>query len=219
MGWVYGIVNEKRYTVYGIRQTVGQVSNEQYLMKGKSVIISAPSGAGKTTIVRHLLENRHHLEFSVSATTRSPRGSEADGKDYYFLTSDEFRKRIGNDEFVEWEEVYPDRFYGTLKSEMERIWAKGKNVLFDVDVKGGINLKNILGIQSIALFIMPPSLEELEKRLVKRATDNISDIKTRLAKAEAEMEYANQFDSIIINKHIDQTVEEVSSVISSFLKS
>jgi guanylate kinase len=188
-------------------------------MKGKSVIISAPSGAGKTTLVRHLLERRQDLEFSVSATTRVPRGSEADGKDYYFLPIEDFRRRIKNDEFVEWEEVYPDRYYGTLKSEMEKIWAKGKNVLFDVDVKGGLNLKKILGIQSIALFIMPPSIEELEKRLFKRATDNISDIKIRLAKAEAEMEYANQFDSIIINKHFDQAVDEVSSIISSFLKS
>jgi guanylate kinase len=188
-------------------------------MKGKSVIISAPSGAGKTTIVRHLLENRQDLEFSVSATSRALRGLEADGKDYYFLTIEEFRRRIENDEFVEWEEVYPSRYYGTLKSEMERIWNKGKNVLFDVDVKGGLNLKKILGIQSIALFIMPPSIEELEKRLMKRATDNISDIKIRMAKAEAELEYANQFDRIIVNKHIDQTVEQVSSVISSFLKS
>ena len=187
-------------------------------MIGKSVIISAPSGAGKTTIVRHLLEKRQDLEFSVSATTRLPRGCEAEGKDYYFLTIEEFRRRIENDEFVEWEEVYKDRYYGTLKSEMERIWTKGKNVLFDVDVKGGLNLKKILGIQSIALFIMPPSKEELEKRLTKRATDNISDIKTRLAKAEAEMEYANQFDRIMINKHLDQAVEEISSIISSFLK-
>ena len=196
-----------------------KVSNSIFLMKGKSVIISAPSGAGKTTLVRHLLERRQDLEFSVSATTRDPRGSEADGKDYYFLPIEEFRRRIKNDEFVEWEEVYPDRYYGTLKSEMERIWAKGKNVLFDVDVKGGLNLKKILGIQSIALFIMPPSIEELEKRLFKRATENISDIKIRLAKAEAEMEYANQFDRIMINKHLDQAVEEVSSIISSFLKS
>jgi guanylate kinase len=212
VGFSLCIINVKQKIICGKRKN-------SILMKGKSVIISAPSGAGKTTIVRHLLENRQDLEFSVSATTRTPRGLEAEGKDYYFLTIEEFRRRIENEEFVEWEEVYKDRYYGTLKSEMERIWTKGKNVLFDVDVKGGINLKKILGTQSIALFIMPPSIEELEKRLLKRATDNISDIKTRLAKAEAELEFANQFDRIIINKHLDQAVEEISSVISSFLKS
>ena len=134
-------------------------------MKGKLIIISAPSGAGKTTIVKHLLGSGLDLEFSISATTRIKRGYETNGKDYYFLSVDEFRKRIKNGDFAEWEEVYPDHYYGTLKSEIERIWKKGKHVLFDVDVRGGISLKRIFGNDAISLFIMPPSIEELEKEI------------------------------------------------------
>jgi len=141
-------------------------------MDGKLVIISAPSGAGKTTIVKHLLDSGLNLSFSVSATTRALRGNEKDGVDYFFLTVNEFRKRIDNGEFVEWEEVYKDLFYGTLKSELVRIWSLGKHVLFDVDVVGGITLKNKFKSDSIAIFIMPPSVEELENRLVKRGTDS-----------------------------------------------
>ena len=146
-------------------------ANEENDMKGKLVIISAPSGAGKTTIVKHLLDSGLNLSFSVSATTRPARGHEEDGKDYFFLSVPEFKKRIENNEFVEWEEVYKDLMYGTLKSEIERIWANGQHVLFDVDVKGGINLKKKFGLDSIAIFIMPPSVEELENRLIKRGTD------------------------------------------------
>lgn len=186
-------------------------------MEGKSVIISGPSGAGKTTIVKHLLNSGLKLEFSVSATTRPLRGLEKDGKDYYFLSVDEFKARVKQNEFVEWEEVYKDHFYGTLRSELERIFANGNNVLFDVDVTGGINLKNIFGIRSIALFIMPPSVEELEKRLQKRGTDELTKIKTRIEKANAEMKFANQFDDIIINHKLYKTTKEASAIVKSFL--
>ena len=186
-------------------------------MDGKLVIISAPSGAGKTTIVRHLLESGLNLEFSVSATTRAPRGSETDGVDYYYISVDEFRKRVENDEFVEWEEVYKDLLYGTLKSEVERIWKKGNHLLFDVDVKGGISLKNKFGTRSISLFIMPPSVEELETRLIKRGTDTIDTIKMRVEKAREEMKLANQFDTIIVNHQLDRAKNEAYKTVSSFL--
>ena len=186
-------------------------------MGGKLVIISAPSGAGKTTIVKHLLDSGLNLSFSVSATTRVLRGNEIDGVDYFFLTVQEFKKRIENNEFVEWEEVYKDIFYGTLKSELERIWANGNHVLFDVDVKGGVNLKNKFGTDSIAIFIMPPSVEELENRLVKRGTDTPEKIKTRIEKAGNELKRSNQFDTIITNHQLDKAKEEALKIVSSFL--
>jgi len=188
-------------------------------MEGKLVIISAPSGAGKTTIVRHLLESGLNLEFSVSATTRALRGSETNGVDYFFMSVDEFRKKAENNEFVEWEEVYKDLMYGTLKSEVDRIWEKGKHLLFDVDVKGGISLKNIFGIRSISLFIMPPSVEELETRLIKRGTDTIDIIKMRVEKAREEMKLANQFDTVIVNHELDRAKKETYETVSSFLYS
>ena len=186
-------------------------------MAGKLVIISAPSGAGKTTIVKHLLESRLNLSFSVSATTRPLRGNEMNGVDYFFMTVADFRKRIDNNEFVEWEEVYKDLFYGTLKSEPERIWANGQHVLFDVDVKGGITLKDKFGTDAIAIFIMPPSVAELENRLVKRATDTIEKIKMRLEKAKEELKLANQFDAVIVNHQLDKAKEETLKIVSSFL--
>jgi guanylate kinase len=186
-------------------------------MGGKLVIISAPSGAGKTTIVKHLLDSGLNLSYSVSATTRALRGNEIDGVDYFFLTVQEFKKRIENNEFVEWEEVYKDIFYGTLKSELERIWANGNHVLFDVDVKGGVNLKNKFGTDSIAIFIMPPSVEELENRLVKRGTDTPEKIKTRIEKAGNELKRSNQFDTIITNHQLDKAKEEALKIVSSFL--
>jgi guanylate kinase len=186
-------------------------------MNGKLVIISAPSGAGKTTIVKYLLESGLNLSFSVSATTRPLRGNEMDGVDYFFLSVADFRKKIDNNEFVEWEEVYKDLFYGTLKSELERIWINGHHVLFDVDVKGGINLKNKFGTDSIAIFIMPPSVEELENRLVKRATDNIEKIRLRVEKAKEELKLADQFDAIIVNHQLDKAREETLKIVSSFL--
>jgi guanylate kinase len=186
-------------------------------MDGKLVIISAPSGAGKTTIVKHLLDSGLNLSFSVSATTRAKRSNETDGEDYFFLTVQEFRRKIENDEFVEWEEVYKDLFYGTLISEVERIWAKGNHVLFDVDVKGGISLKNIFGTNAIAIFIMPPSVAELENRLVKRATDTPEKIRIRVEKAKDELKSADQFDTIIVNHQLDKAKEETLKIVSSFL--
>lgn len=188
-------------------------------MPGKLVIISAPSGAGKTTIVNHLLGCGLNLSFSVSATTRPLRGNEKDGKDYFFLSVEEFKKRIENDEFVEWEEVYKDLFYGTLKSEIERIWESGHNVLFDVDVKGAISLKSKFGNRSIAIFIMPPSVEELENRLIKRATDTPEIIKMRVEKAKDELELANQFDTVIVNHQLDKAKETAVKILTSFLNS
>jgi guanylate kinase len=188
-------------------------------MNGKLVIISAPSGAGKTTIVKHLLDSGLNLSFSVSATTRSPRGNEEDGKDYFFLTVAEFRRRVANDEFVEWEEVYKDLMYGTLKSEMERIWADGHHVLFDVDVKGGINLKKMFGLNSIAIFVMPPSVEELENRLIKRGTESPEKIKMRVEKAREELGLANQFDTVIVNHQLDKAKREAVEIVTSYLGS
>jgi len=186
-------------------------------MTGKLVIISAPSGAGKTTIVRHLLDSELNLSFSTSATTRQLRGNEKDGTDYFFLTVPEFKKKIENNEFVEWEEVYKDLMYGTLKSEVERIRANGQNVLFDVDPVGGLNLKKKYGTNSIAIFVMPPSVEELKNRLVKRATDSPEKIRMRIDKAREEMELANQFDTIIVNHMLDRAKKEVVEIVSSFL--
>lgn len=188
-------------------------------MEGKLVIISAPSGAGKTTIVNHLLRKGLGLEFSVSATSRAPRGKEMDGKEYYFISIEDFKKKIKNDEFIEWQEVYKDQFYGTLKSEIVRIWADKKNVVFDVDAKGGINLKNIFGKKAISIFIMPPSVKELEKRLLSRATDDRSRIKIRIDKAIEEMKLADQFDHIIINDNLEQAQNEVYEMVKSFLNS
>jgi guanylate kinase len=186
-------------------------------MKGKLIIISAPSGAGKTTIVKHLLKSNLNLGFSVSATTRSPRAGEKDGEDYYFLTLEEFRRRVRDDEFVEWEEVYKDHLYGTLKSEIDRIWNNGKHAIFDVDATGGINLKNKFGNSAAALFIMPPSVEELETRLVVRGKDSPEKIKMRVEKARREMQLANQFDFVVVNRELDRAVKEAVKIVSSFL--
>jgi guanylate kinase len=186
-------------------------------MEGKLVIITAPSGGGKTTIVKYLLDKGLNLAFSVSATTRPIRGNETDGEDYFFLTVHEFKEKIENNEFVEWEEVYKDLFYGTLKSELERIWANENHVLFDVDVNGGISLKNKFGTSSIAIFIMPPSVEELENRLVKRKTDTPEKIRIRVEKAKDELKLANQFDTIIVNHQLDKAKEEAFKIVSSFL--
>jgi guanylate kinase len=187
-------------------------------MDGKLVIISAPSGAGKTTIVKHLLDSGLHLSFSVSATTRPRRGIETDGEDYFFLSVQEFKKKIENDEFVEWEEVYKDHYYGTLKCELERIWAKGNHVLFDVDVRGGISLKNKFGTNAIALFIMPPSVEELENRLKKRGTESPEKIRVRIDKAAEELRLVDEFDKVIVNHHLDMAKEEALQIVSSFLE-
>jgi guanylate kinase len=186
-------------------------------MKGKLIIFSAPSGAGKTTIVKHLLKKGFNLEFSVSATSRPPRGNEKHGKDYYFLTADDFKKKIANNEFLEWEEVYTDKFYGTLKSEVERIRREGKNVVFDVDVVGGCNIKDYYGDEALSVFIQPPSVETLEKRLKARSTDSEEVIKTRIEKAKYELSFAPRFDKIIVNDKLEEALEEAEKMLNEFL--
>jgi guanylate kinase len=187
-------------------------------MSGKLIIFSAPSGAGKTTIVRHLLDKDLNLEFSISATSRGKRHNETDGKDYYFLTPEEFKSKIENDEFLEWEEVYPGTFYGTLKSEVERIRRAGKNVIFDVDVVGGCNIKKFYGDEALVVFVQPPSVEELRNRLVSRSTDAPEVIEKRVAKAAYELTFANQFDCIIVNEHLEIAFEEAEKCIRKFIE-
>jgi guanylate kinase len=186
-------------------------------MKGKLVIFSAPSGAGKTTIVKHLLGQDFGLEFSVSATSRQPRPGEMHGKDYYFLSESEFREKIEKDEFLEWEEVYEGIFYGTLKSEVERIRNAGKHVIFDVDVVGGLNIKKYYGNEALAVFVQPPSVEELRKRLRNRSTESEEKIRMRVAKAEKELEFAGQFDVIIVNNELSEALIEAENVVAGFL--
>ncbi len=186
-------------------------------MSGKVIIFSAPSGSGKTTIVKHLLKTMPNLEFSISATSRAPRGTEVDGKDYYFLSTDEFRARIKADDFVEFEEVYAGKYYGTLKSEPERIWAEGKHVVFDVDVHGGISLKKIFGDRALLIFIMPPSVEELRNRLVARSTDAPEVIDERVAKAELELSFAKHFDRVVVNDRLDDAIAETEQLIKDFI--
>jgi len=185
---------------------------------GKLIIFSAPSGAGKTTIVRALLKDIPNLRFSVSAASRPKRPNEIDGKDYYFIPVDEFRKKIENDEFLEWEEVYENNFYGTLKSEVDRIWESGNHVIFDVDVVGGLNIKKYYGDRALSLFVMPPSVEELEKRLRNRSTESESDLKRRIEKARYEMTFAPQFDVVIVNDDLEKAVTEAKFVVENFLK-
>ncbi len=184
----------------------------------KIIIFSAPSGSGKTTIVRALLQRYDNFEFSISATSRHPRGQEQDGVDYYFLTPEAFRQKVEEEAFVEWEEVYPGTSYGTLKSEMERIWAKGHIILFDVDVMGGINLKRIFGEQALSLFVMPPSVEELRRRLEGRGTDSPEVIEKRIGKAEFELSKAPEFDVTVVNDDLQTAIAETSDHIDRFLK-
>jgi len=188
-------------------------------MHGKLIIFSAPSGAGKTTIVRHLLDKDLNLEFSISATSRGMRHTETDGKDYYFLTPEEFRSKIANDEFLEWEEVYSGTFYGTLKSEVERIRSIGKNVIFDVDVVGGCNIKKYYGNEALAVFVQPPSVEELRNRLIARSTDTPEVIEKRVAKAAYELTFASQFDRIIVNENLLKAFDEAEKCIQEFIGS
>ncbi|WP_394264822.1 guanylate kinase [Bergeyella zoohelcum] len=183
----------------------------------KVIIFSAPSGSGKTTLVQHCLQVFPVLQFSISCTTRAPRGAEVDGKDYHFISPEVFKAKIEEDAFVEYEEVYVDKFYGTLKSEVEKIWNQDKIVIFDVDVKGGIALKKYFGDQAMSVFIMPPSIEELERRLKNRGTDDIETIKTRLAKAESEILFQKNFDKIIVNANLDESKEEIENLIRQFI--
>ena len=187
------------------------------MSNNKLIIVSAPSGAGKTTIVRHLLSLPLPLSFSVSATSRTPRPGEVDGHDYYFLSADKFRQKIEAGEFLEWEEVYPGTYYGTLRSEVERIWNEGKSVVFDVDVIGGLNIKKIYGDKALAVFVQPPSVETLRQRLRNRSTESEDKIATRIAKAEFELSFAPQFDVVVINDNLQTTLSEVEVLIHNYL--
>lgn len=187
-------------------------------MNNKVIIFSAPSGAGKSTIVNHILGLHPELEFSISATSRAPRGEEKHGVEYYFFTAEEFRRMIAENKFVEHEEVYPGSFYGTLRSEVERIWAKGHAIVFDIDVQGGVNLKRIFGDQAFSVFIQAPSVEVLRKRLVGRGTDTDEAIEKRVAKAASEMEFAaGKFDHVLVNDDLATALAEAEQIVSDFL--
>ncbi len=188
-------------------------------MPGKALIFSAPSGSGKTTIVKHLLANNPDLGFSISASTRDKRGrTEEQGKDYHFLSPEEFKEKIDKEEFIEWEEVYAGNFYGTLKSEIERIWKEGKNVVFDVDVKGGISLKHYFGDKALAIFVKVPSLEVLEQRLNKRSTESPDSLSRRLFKAKFEMTFQDKFDRVLVNEDLQHSLKDAQAMYDEFRK-
>ncbi len=189
------------------------------MKKGKLIIISAPSGSGKSTIIGRIINDPDlKLEFSISATTRAPREGEIDGVHYHFLTVEQFKEAIKNDALVEYEEVYPGRFYGTLKSEIERIQNNGKNVILDIDVKGGINVKRLYGDNALSVFIQPPSIEALRQRLISRATDPIEAINQRVGKAEYELSFKDQFDTVVVNDNLDKAVEQTRQLLYDFVK-
>jgi len=186
---------------------------------GKLIVFSAPSGSGKTTIVKHLLSKPElNLEFSISAASREPRGEEINGTDYYFISTEEFKKHIKNEDFLEWEEVYRDNFYGTLKSEIDRIWAKGKNVIFDIDVAGGLRIKSKFPEETLAVFVKPPSIDELKIRLKKRSTESEDKINMRIAKASVELATAPQFDVVIKNYDLAIALDEAHQLVKDFIK-
>lgn len=188
-------------------------------MSGRCIILCAPSGAGKTSITKYLLGKDLNLEFSTSACNREKRSNETDGVDYHFLSTDDFKAKIANNEFVEWEEVYEMMYYGTLKSEIERIWQSGKNVIFDVDVKGGLSLTKYFGDKALAIFIKPPSLQELENRLRNRGTESEDTVRRRISKATHEMSFANSFDKVILNNKLEEAQQEAYSIIKTFINS
>jgi len=196
------------------------VTKQTTTTKGKLIVFSAPSGSGKTTIVRHLLGIKNlNLEFSISATSREKRGTEVDGKDYYYLSLKEFKNKIKNDEFLEWEEVYRDNFYGTLKTEVERIWAMGKNVIFDIDVSGGLRIKRKFPEETLAIFVKPPSIDELKIRLKNRKTETEDKINMRVAKASAELATAPLFDVIVVNDDLEKALAQAEKLVSNFINS
>ncbi|MHA4737269.1 guanylate kinase [Dyadobacter sp. MSC1_007] len=189
-------------------------------MKGKLIIFSAPSGSGKTTIVRHLLNKyTHQLAFSVSACTRTRRDYEIDGKDYYFLTLQDFRQKIADQQFAEWEEVYAGNYYGTLKSEIQRLWDQGKHVVFDVDVKGGLKLKEAYGDAALAVFVKVTSEEEIKRRLASRGTETPESLATRLAKVRYEQSFEHEFDEVLLNDNLDETLGKAEQLVQAFIKS
>ncbi|CDN32086.1 Guanylate kinase [Mucinivorans hirudinis] len=185
---------------------------------GKVIIFSAPSGSGKSTIVNALLERNENLRFSVSATSRAPRGAEQNGVEYYFFSNDEFMLKVGRGDFLEWEEVYAGTCYGTLKSEIERIWSMGAVVVFDVDVIGGLNIKTVFGSDALSIFIMPPSIEELHRRLVARATETPEAISRRMAKAEQEIAYSDKFDAMVVNDNLQDAINQTEIIINNYIK-
>lgn len=185
--------------------------------QGKCIIVSAPSGSGKTTIVKHVLAEVPALQFSVSATSRSPRSGEVEGRDYYFIAADAFRKKVEDGDFLEWEEVYPGQYYGTLKSEVERIWSEGNHVIFDLDVEGGARLKTHFGPKALAVFIQPPSVEELERRLRNRSTEDEKSLKVRVEKAKVELMYRPRFDLTVVNDNLEVAKKEAVEVVRQFL--
>lgn len=195
-----------------------KVQSFRVMGKGKLIIFSAPSGSGKTTIVKHLLRRNADLEFSISATSRAPRCTETDGVDYYFLSAEEFMEKINNNEFLEWEEVYPGTCYGTLKSEVERIRSKGKHVIFDVDVVGGTNIKKFYGEEALSVFVQPPSIEELQMRLIRRSTDPPEVIKKRVQKAAYELTFSPNFDMILVNEDLQGTLTEAEKIVKDFIE-
>jgi len=188
-----------------------------YNVKGKLIILSAPSGSGKSTIINHIFDKNLPLEFSISATSRPPRGNEKNGVEYFFLSPDEFKEKINKDCFIEYEEVYPDRFYGTLKSEVENKLTEGKNIILDVDVTGGLNLKKLYGKKALLIFIRPPSIEELQTRLEKRGTDSPEIIADRISKAAYELSLASKCDAIVINERLEDAENEILNIINKFL--
>lgn len=187
--------------------------------EGKLIVFSAPSGSGKTTIVHHLLrQSELNLDFSISATSRESRGEEIDGKDYYFISAKKFQKHIEKDDFIEWEEVYTNNYYGTLKKEIKRIWKLGKHVIFDIDVVGGLAIKNKFPDKTLAIFVQPPSIEEMERRLRNRKTDSEEKIQERVAKASKEMEFAKDFDVILVNDNLEQAKQAAYKLVENFIK-
>ncbi len=188
------------------------------LKLGKLLIFSAPSGSGKTTLVKYIMEKQDNLAFSISATSRNRRGKEVDGQDYYFLSADEFRNKISSNDFVEWEEVYTNRYYGTLKTEVDRIRKSGNHVVFDVDVVGGVNIKSIYDDQALAIFVMPPSIEALRDRLIARGSDSEQDIQTRIDKAEFELTFSHKFDKVVINDDLEKAKKEALELVLDFIK-
>lgn len=206
--------------VFSQKKLVFVLEEKSKNKQGKLIVFSAPSGSGKTTIVRHLLGvDNLNLEFSISATSREKRGEEEHGKDYYFLSAKEFKNKIKSDEFLEWEEVYRDNFYGTLKTEVERIWALGKNVIFDIDVSGGLRIKRKFPEETLAVFVKPPSIDELKIRLKKRKTESEDKINMRVAKASAELATAPLFDIIIVNDDLEKALKEAYIKVDDFINS